>query len=216
MSRSPKSETCAVLVMTDFRHGASVQSALGERWRLQRVNRTEEALWRLRSGRFAALILSLRPPHESNQETLEDVLRAYPETPVVVLVEPGAEAQAARALSRGASGYVVVGPALPVLLEAVLESALHSTHLRKMQSRALELEHRDQVSGLALAVRHEINNPLTGILGSAEMALKSPDLPSALRRRLLNIVKLTEEIRKILQELETIPEKPSRLWQPVL
>ena len=217
MNRPQKAGTRAaaeqrpVLVMTDYRHAATVGSLLENRWRVQRVSRTEEALWRLRSGDFVALILSLQLTHESSQETLKDVVHAYPEIPVVVLVEPGAEQKAAWALSHGAACYVATSAALPVLLEPVLEHALLAAHSRKVQSRALELERKDQLRLLALAIRHEVNNPLTGILGNAEIALKSPDLPPVLHRRLSNIVKLTEEIRALLQELETIPEGPSRL-----
>lgn len=214
MNRSQKPGVRSVLAMTDYRHGAEVEGALGDRWQFQRVHRTEEVLWRLRSGRFSAFILGLDLSEESSQDALEEVLRAQPEIPVVVLTQPGAEAEAAWALSRGAAGYVPAGPALSVLLEPVLEQALLWTRLRKAESQALELEFQEQVRALALSVRHEINNPLTGILGSAEMALKSPDLSPALVRRLTNIVKLTEEIRNLLQELETIPDKPSRLWQP--
>ncbi len=214
MIRPQKPAARSVLMIADYRNGTAVEAALSERWRIQRVHRIEEAVWRLRSGRFAALILGLSLSEESGQVALEEVVRAYPEIPVVVLLEPGAEADAAWALSRGAAGYVPAGPALAVLLEPVLEQALLSTRLRKAESDARELEYRDQLRALALSIRHEINNPLTGILGSAEMALKTPELPPAMVRRLTNIVKLTEEIRSLLQELEAVPDKTSRLWQP--
>ncbi len=202
-----------VLAMVDYRLAPTVEAVLEERWRVQRVNRTEEALWRLRSGAFATFLLSLHLSSQSSRETLEDVVRAHPEIPVVVVVEPGSEERAAWALSRGAAAYVPTGAALPLLLEPVLERALLSTRLRRVQSGALELEHKEQLRLLALAIRHEINNPLTGILGNAEIALKSGDLPPVLHRRLSNIVKLTEEIRALVQELEGVPEGPSRLWQ---
>ena len=214
MKRLEKGAMRPVLAMSDFRQGMTIEDALRERWHVQRAHRAEEVLWRLRSGRYAALILALRPSDGYGLETLEEVLRAHPEAAVVVLVEPGAELQAARALSLGAAGYVPTGPTLPVFLEPVLEQALLSARLWKTQSQALHLESQDQLRALALSIRHELNNPLTGILGSAEMALKSPELPPSLARRFTNIVRLTEEIRALLQELETIPEKPSRLWQP--
>ena len=214
MSRSGKAATRTVLAMTDFRHGMAIEETLGDRWHVQRAHGAEEVLWRLRSRRYAGVLFTLQSSQEQGLEALEEVLRAHPEAAVVVLVEPGAEPQAARALSLGAAGYVPTGAALPVLLEAVLEQALFSARLWKTQSQALELEYKDQLRALALTVRHEINNPLTGILGSAEMALKSSELPPSLVRRLTNIVRLAEEIRAQLQELEAAPEKLSRLWQP--
>ena len=213
MKHSEKETMRRVLAMSDFRQGMTIENILSDRWHVQRAHRAEEVLWRLRSGRYAALILVLRPSDGYSLETLEEVLRVHPEAAVVVLVEPGAEPQAARALSLGAAGHVPTGPTLPVLLEPVLEQALLSARLWKTQSQALQLESQDQLRALALTIRHELNNPLTGILGSAEMALKSPGLASPLTRRLTNIVRLTEEIRGLLQELETVPEQPSRLWQ---
>lgn len=210
MNRAQKSGPRSVLAMTRYRHEGALQEALGARWRVQRVTRTEEVLWRLRSSAFAALILHV---DDSSQDTLEAVARHHPAVPVIALVEAGEEPLAAWALAHGAAGYVCVGPALSVLLDPVLDGALRAAHLRSMQSRALELEHREQLTALAQVVRHEINNPLTGILGSAEMALKSPELTADLRRRLANIVRLTEEIRSLLQQLEQIHENPARLLE---
>ncbi len=222
MSRPPKKSTTAaaavprkrhLLAMTDYRYASTIEAALEERWNVQRVSRTEEALWRLRSGGFDALLLGLRLDYESSEEVFKDVARAHPDIPVVVLMEPSLEAKAARALSLGAAGYVPAGEAMPLLLDPVLEQAVIAANFRRLQSRSLELEHKEQLRLLALAIRHEINNPLAGILGHAEMALRLPDLPPGLARRLSSIVKLTGLIRVLMEELETIHEGPSRLWQ---
>ena len=61
MKRSEKGAMRPVLAMSDFRQGMTIEDALRERWHVQRAHRAEEVLWRLRSGRYAALILALQP-----------------------------------------------------------------------------------------------------------------------------------------------------------
>ena len=65
-------------------------------------------------------------------------------------------------------------------------------------------------------LRHELNNPLTGILGNAELLLvelhrKNIELPSSLEGRLETIaslaVRMRETVRNLSQEWEAKEEK---------
>lgn len=65
-------------------------------------------------------------------------------------------------------------------------------------------------------IRHEVNNPLTGILGNAELILaEGAGLPEKTRERLTTIVHLAVRLRDVLRELEergrgaADPAKPS-------
>ncbi len=71
----------------------------------------------------------------------------------------------------------------------------------------------DALSELCQNLRHELNNPLTGILGNAEMALACPDLPPQLERRLRNILLMAERIREVLRALES-PDPQSAIRNP--
>lgn len=56
---------------------------------------------------------------------------------------------------------------------------------------------------LARVIRHEVNNPLTGILGNAELILADgADLPEKTRERLTTIIYLAVRLRDVLRELE--------------
>lgn len=56
---------------------------------------------------------------------------------------------------------------------------------------------------LARVIRHEVNNPLTGILGNAELILaEGAGLPEKTRERLTTIVYLAVRLRDVLRELE--------------
>lgn len=58
----------------------------------------------------------------------------------------------------------------------------------------------DAVADLITRVRHEINNPLTGVLGQAQLLLRE-DLPESARRRAEKIEELAIRIRDIVAEL---------------
>ncbi|HEY2118884.1 MAG TPA: histidine kinase dimerization/phospho-acceptor domain-containing protein [Candidatus Acidoferrum sp.] len=70
--------------------------------------------------------------------------------------------------------------------------------------------------GFGQVLRHELNNPLTGILGNAELLFvelhrKNIELPSSLEGRLETIaslaVRMRETVRNLSQEWEAKEEK---------
>ncbi|HEV2829800.1 MAG TPA: histidine kinase dimerization/phospho-acceptor domain-containing protein [Pyrinomonadaceae bacterium] len=66
----------------------------------------------------------------------------------------------------------------------------------------------DEVADLITRVRHEINNPLTGVLGQAQLLLRE-DLSERARKRAETIEELAIRIRDIVAELRQV-QKPSR------
>ena len=66
----------------------------------------------------------------------------------------------------------------------------------------------DEVADLITRVRHEINNPLTGVLGQAQLLLRE-DLSQKARKRAETIEELAIRIRDIVAQLRQV-QKPSR------
>jgi signal transduction histidine kinase len=66
----------------------------------------------------------------------------------------------------------------------------------------------DEVADLITRVRHEINNPLTGVLGQAQLLLRE-ELNERARKRAETIEGLAIRIRDIVAQLRQI-QKPSR------
>ncbi|HZI19911.1 MAG TPA: histidine kinase dimerization/phospho-acceptor domain-containing protein [Pyrinomonadaceae bacterium] len=56
---------------------------------------------------------------------------------------------------------------------------------------------------LAARVRHEINNPLTGLIGQTQLLLRE-DLTETARRRVLTIEQLANRIRDTVAELRML------------
>jgi signal transduction histidine kinase len=65
-----------------------------------------------------------------------------------------------------------------------------------------------EVAELITRVRHEINNPLTGVLGQAQLLLRE-DLSDRARKRAETIEEMAIRIRDIVSELRKI-QKPSK------
>jgi len=66
----------------------------------------------------------------------------------------------------------------------------------------------DEVADLISRVRHEINNPLTGVLGQAQLLLRE-DLNDKARKRAQTIEELAIRIRDIVAQLRQV-QKSSR------
>lgn len=75
---------------------------------------------------------------------------------------------------------------------------------RQARDAASEYEERlTEFADLAARVRHEINNPLTGLIGQAQLLLRE-ELSETARRRVQTIEQLANRIRDTVAELRTV------------
>ena len=151
------------------------------------VSRMQEAVAALKTRRMHAVVCDLRffPKMYAAVARQSAGDRTVP---IIVLAPEGAEAQVAAALQQGAAGFLVkagdYGRVLPLVVERV----------------AQVLSSWEEVGQL---VRHEINNPLTGILGNAELILASDhELPDEVRSRVTTVVHLAVRLRDLVKSLE--------------
>ncbi len=74
-------------------------------------------------------------------------------------------------------------------------------HLRRLLA---EQEARlTEIADLVAHVRHEINNPLTGVLGQAQLLLRE-ELSESARRRVVTIEQLAGRIRDTVAQLREV------------
>ena len=74
----------------------------------------------------------------------------------------------------------------------------------RLRRAVAEYEERlDEFAALAARVRHEINNPLTGLIGQAQLLLRE-ELSETARRRVQTIEHLATRIRDTVAELRTV------------
>jgi signal transduction histidine kinase len=80
---------------------------------------------------------------------------------------------------------------------------------QQMRTRIAAYEDRiDEVADLVSRVRHELNNPLTGILGQAQLLLRE-DLNEKARGRAEAIEQLARRLATTVAELRQV-QKPAR------
>ncbi len=81
-----------------------------------------------------------------------------------------------------------------VVMTDVTDSAM-------LQSKLVHAEKMAAVGQLVSGVAHEVNNPLTAILGFTDLLLENPDLPESARRDLKVILQEAQRTKQIVQNL---------------
>ena len=85
---------------------------------------------------------------------------------------------------------------------AALAQAEAATEGERMVAASYQAK-LDEVADLITRVRHEINNPLTGVLGQAQLLLRE-DLSEKARKRAETIEELAIRIRDIVAQLRQV------------
>lgn len=180
------------------REGFEVKSARSE----------DEAKRLVESGAFDVVLLDMKMDrNESGIELLRLIKTLAPSTEVIILTAYGNLSNAATAMELGAFSYVEKNiPDVDVyhVLLLKVKQALHRKRLeeenRQLQLRLAESERRATLGILASVIAHEVNNPLTGILGFTQFARESVAAMSldegpfaAEKRQLHDDLKLIEE-----------------------
>jgi signal transduction histidine kinase len=176
-------------------------AAFGGRYRTHVVGTVEEARRRIGRSAPAALFLDESAIDISREgESLETAVALLTENaPVVVAGAPEKQAALAFLITSGAVDFVArTGLFLPVvagLLDRRVRMAERATGMIQFP--------KDELTGdFGEILRHEVNNPLTGILGNTELLLARRDrLPPAAVERLETIAGLAVRLRETVRRL---------------
>ena len=124
--------------------------------------------------------------------------------PVIVMGLPEDQAELAVLISKGAVDFVArAGDYLPVA-SGLLERRLRQADNTLIHPHSLSTESGDDFGEV---LRHEVNNPLTGILGNAELLLaqvrrrNDGGLPQGAIQRLQTIAELAVRLRETVRRL---------------
>lgn len=148
MSRIP-----VVLIEDHAMVRAGIRALLADHSDVQVVGEAgegQEALQLLASARPAVVVLDLSLPGLHGLEVLDRIVRSYPEVRVLVLSMHRDEEYVARALSRGAAGYLPKDAGSAELITAIRQVARGGQYLSEQFSRQSVAQHlvRGDVSPL--------------------------------------------------------------------
>jgi signal transduction histidine kinase len=135
--------------------------------------------------------------------------------PVVVIGGAGRQIELSALVAAGAADYVErSGACLPVALGLVERRLRQAQQFHESAGQPLA----DEGEGFGEMLRHELNNPLTGILGNAELLLAEMlrrgdnRMPEGGQQRIETIaalaVRLRETVRRLSQEWEARHNAP--------
>jgi len=172
---------------------------------------------------FDVVSLDLNMPGMSGIETLQAIKELSPTTEVLLVTAFQDLESAKQALKLGAYDYIEK----PISKDAYRESIRKGVQRRK---KALESEqaqerldivkaqlvHSEKLSAigqLLAGVVHEINNPLSGIVGYSELLLMGQASPEKIRKYITNIQQCAQLCQNIVQKLLTFSrkEEPKRV-----
>ena len=203
-------ETIRVLLVEDNPGDAFlVKEFLSEvgttQFELVHVVRLGEALERLAQERFDVVLLDLALPDGQGLDVVTKTRDAATDTALVVLTGRADTELALEALRVGAQDYLnkmqISNDALGRAIHYALERHRLQLEMVRLQERLREADQVRVLAETAGAAAHEINNPLTVVMGIAERLLLdiAPEDPH--RKDLASLYDAADQIAKIVRKM---------------
>ena len=206
---------CAVLIGTpnaQLARRISYELTRGAESRLMRVAQTLEELLE-NFTETAASVTFLDDQLLDGVQLTEFVKQLAGSAPVVLLAEPGRESEVLRFIAEDKLDFVArVGDFAPLV------ASVMQRRLRWAAMGAAPVLGRDEDAAAELAeiFRHEINNPLTGILGNAELLLAhGAHLSGTDVQRVETVVQLAVRLRETIRRVSDAIESNTRVGRAV-
>lgn len=184
LSPVPSLDKPPVLVVDDeYGPRESIAFSLGQEFAVDTAERARDALAKLRSKSYAAVVMDIRMPEMDGIRALEELRKIDPHVSVIMLTGYGTLLTAQQAMVAGANQYLRKPPDIPELVEAVRRQT-QATRLRRAQAALArevlesnaalkrEIEQREPQIWQARAsveLVHDLNNPLTVVIGYASL-----------------------------------------------
>jgi DNA-binding response OmpR family regulator len=134
-------------------------------------------------------------------------LRQHPtfrDTPIVLLTSEADADTIVRSLAAGANDYVLkTAPDEEVLARIRRHLSVYASHRAQVSTERLMA-----LGQIALSVQHEINNPLTSVIGLLELSLRSEDVPARVRDYLERARSDARRIGTIVERITSVEDRP--------
>lgn len=184
-------EKLPVLVVDDeYGPRESIAFSLSGEFAVDTAERAKEALAKLQSRNYAAVVLDIRMPEMDGIRALEELRKIDAHVAVIMLTGYGTLLTAQQAMVAGANQYLRKPPDIAELLDAVRKQT-QATRVRRAQAQAAqeaqqlngalkrEIEQNEPQIWQARAsveLVHDLNNPLTVVIGYAALVAEEARL----------------------------------------
>jgi signal transduction histidine kinase len=147
--------------------------ARGVSFDLECTNRLSPGLKRIATGGIDVILSDLSLPDSHGLDTFAEVHARAPSLPIVVLSSLDDEELAVKAVQEGAQDYLVKGHVDSNLL---VRSIRYAVERKQAEEQLIQSEKLAGIGTLASGIAHEINNPLSGIMGFAEILMNEKNI----------------------------------------
>jgi len=173
---------------------------------VQYADRLQAAIEYLGQNKVEVILLDLGLPDSQGLETLRKIYAQATELPIVVLTGLNDEMIGVQAVNEGAQDYLIKGQVDTHLLRRTIRYAIERKQAEQRERRLqLQLNLSSRLASLGLMVEgiaHEINNPLTSVIGFAQM-LAYADIPDDAREDAERVSENAQRVADIMKNLLT-------------
>ena len=200
-----------ILVVEDSKTQALRAKLLleGEGYEVEVAGDGEEAIEKVLKWRPDAVLLDINMPKKDGFEVLREI-RSREELAnlqVIMLTQYGDVESLSKALELGADDYISK-PFNEKELSARIKAALR---FKKLQDKLIESERLAAIGALVVTISHEINNPLTGIIGHCQIMLMNRDkIPEEFIPRIESVLRLAERIAGIVSKISNLKKASTK------
>ncbi len=173
--------------------------ARGVNFDLECTNRLSPGLKRIGAGGIDVILSDLSLPDSQGLDTFAEVNAQAPSLPIIVLSGLDDEELAVKAVQEGAQDYLVKGQVDSSLL---VRSIRYAIERKVTQEQLIQSEKLAGIGTLASGIAHEINNPLAGIVGFAEILMNEKNQEKT-RKYAKIILKEAERTANIIRWLSS-------------
>jgi DNA-binding response OmpR family regulator len=164
--------------------------------------------------------LDYQMPKKDGIEVLKWIRENHHETGVVMMTAFGSESKAVEMMKAGADDYIKKPfdiKAIPPICERIFNRYNIRLIDRQFKEKALEremmmeqliqAEKLSSIGTLVSGIAHELNNPLTGVIGYTEILMSDAKLPAAVKTDLEKIYREANRCVRIVQNLLTFARR---------
>jgi len=166
----------------------------------------EEALAIMRREKVDLMLLDLMMPHQNGFDVILSMRKdeSLAQIPFIVASASTAQDDIQRSLELGAIDYFTKPLSECDIRFQIPLKVRNAIALHRASEERLRIERMKAVSAMAVALNHEINNPLQVIQGNAQLLHVHPGLPQDVRDKVARIRAATETVAGLTQRIAAL------------